>query len=159
VLEQLVRDAVIELPDHPVKPGEAWKVERETKVDRRKTVNRIKFTIESRFVGLTSLKGHCIWCAVVQTDSSFVIDGDVTVPGMTGNTVGRGLGKGVAVIDLDRGIIVRSAMSSASGQAFEIRSKGRAQKFDEVMESTYSQELVEPGSKEPPKPQAGQVQK
>jgi len=159
VLEQLIRDAVIELPDHPVKPGESWQADRETKVDRRKTVNRIRFTIKSTFAGMTRLAGHCERCAVVQTDSRFVIDGDVTAPGMTGKTAGKGQGTGVAVIDLERGIIVKSAMATASGQAFEIRSKGRSQKFDEVMESAYSQELVEPGSKEPPKPQAGQVGK
>ncbi len=159
VLEQLVRDAVIELPDHPVKPGDTWQANRETKVDRRKTVNRIRFTIQSKLVGLTKLDGHCARCAVVETDSRFVIDGDVTAPGMSGKTVGKGQGSGVAVIDIERGVIVKSAMAAVSSQAFEVRSKGRSQKFDEVMESTYSQELVEPGSKEPQKPQAKKVEK
>jgi hypothetical protein len=159
VLEQLVRDAVIELPDHPVKPGDTWQANRETKVDRRKTVNRLRFTIQSRLVGMTKLEGHCTRCAVVQTDSSFVIDGDVTAPGMTGRTVGKGLGSGVAVIDVDRGVIVMSAMASSSGQAFVIQSKGRSQKFDEVMESSYSQELVEPGLAESSKPTAEKGEK
>jgi len=141
VLELLVRDSVASLPEDKVKPGQSWPLKRESVLRKAKTENRIVYDLSSQLLGFASLPDLCTKCAVIRTTGTFTIEGKVIATGMTGSTQGRGSTDAVAVIDVDRGLLVRSEMGTVSIEEFRLSSGKSEIAFSEEMVSRFAQRL------------------
>jgi hypothetical protein len=147
VFEQLTRDCVVTLPEKPVKAGESWKSDRESVVRRVRTANRIAYDLTTTFLGVASLEGRCARCAVLRTAGTIDIVGDIVGSDLKGKTHGKGAVDSVAVLDLERGVLVRSELASATQQLFTLTgTKGGDVTFSEKIATELSQDLL------PPKP-------
>jgi hypothetical protein len=142
ILEQLVKDSVVELPEKAVAPGESWKTERESLLQTRKTANRIVYDLNSTFLGYAAVAG-CARCAVVRTQGTFSIAGSVTAPDTRGSTGGGGRTDSVVVLDLDEGRLVRSETVTSTRQTFALEGKEAKIPFAEEQQNRISLEWLD----------------
>jgi hypothetical protein len=142
VLEQLVKDSVIELPEQAVAPGDRWPMQRESLLKTKKTASKIVYELSSKFLGYAQGIENCPRCAVVHTEGTFTVSGTVTTPGMNGSSTGAGRAASVVVLNLDAGRLVHSETSSASHQTFALKGKNGALKFSEEQRNRLVQEWL-----------------
>ena len=149
VLEQLIKDSVVELPDKAVSPGESWLRKRATDVKKRKTVNRIEAELTTTFEGLATLPEVCRRCAVLRIRGEFTITGTVIAPGLDGQTSGRGRSDAVAVLDLEAGRLVRNETGTVNVQKYalsgSLEGKQGKMSFQEEMSTRFIQTWQPPG--------------
>jgi hypothetical protein len=149
VLEQLIKDSVVELPDKAVSPGESWLKKRSTDVKKRKTINKIEAELTTTFEGMAVLPGACRRCAVLRTRGEFTITGEVVAPGLEGQTSGRGRSDAVAVLDLDAGRLVRNETGAVNVQKYalagSLEGKKGTMSFEEEMSTRFVQTWQPPG--------------
>jgi len=152
VLEQMVKDSIVQLPGKEVAPGATWPTSRESVIKKRKTANRIVYDLNSTFMGYVEVEGVCTRCAVVRTNGEFTISGEVVVPGMKGKTSGSGKTDSVVVLNPETGVLVKSAVKTSSAQHFQVAGDdGGSMDFVEEMSTDFTQELApgrKPGGKE-----------
>jgi hypothetical protein len=123
VLDQLVKDSIVELPEAPVAPGDRWPTVRESLLKTMKSANKITYALNSKFLGYAQGIDQCLRCAVVHTEGTFTIDGTITAPGMEGTSSGRGRLHAVVVLDVDAGRLMRSLTASVARQQFDLKGK------------------------------------
>ncbi len=142
VLEQLVKDSVVELPEHAVAPGDRWPMNRESLLKTKKTANKIVYELNSKFLGYAQGIEDCARCAVVHTEGTYTVTGTVTTPGMEGASAGLGRAASVVVLDLDAGRLVLSEASSALHQNFALKGKNGELEFAENQRNRLTQEWI-----------------
>jgi hypothetical protein len=143
VLEQLVEQGAVELPEKPVAPGESWEGEEESFVEKRKTKNRVVSHHRTTFVGWAKGVKGCQRCAVLRTLTDHDINGKIAAPKMEGKTEGKGKSDSVILLDVDSGTMVQAAVSANSRQRFVLAGKRSDMVFLEEMETTVEQKLVQ----------------
>lgn len=144
VLEQLVKDSVVEMPEQAVAPGDRWPTRRESLLKTKKTANKIVYESNSRFLGYAQGTPGCTRCAVVHTEGTLTLTGTVTTPGMEGTSTGTGRAASVVVLDLDAGRLVRSETASAMRQTFALKGKSGELGFAEEQRNRLVQEWLGP---------------
>jgi hypothetical protein len=142
VLEQLVKDSVIELPEQAVAPGDRWPMQRESLLKTKKTANKIVYDLNSKFLGYAQGIDNCPRCAVVHTEGTYTVTGTVTTPGMEGTSAGIGRAASVVVLNLDAGRLVLSETSSALSQTFALKGKNGNLEFAEEQRNRLVQEWL-----------------
>lgn len=147
VMEQLVKDSIVELPEQGVAPGDDWPMSRESLLKTRKTANKIVYELNSKFLGYAQGLEGCTRCAVVHTEGTYTVTGTVTTPGMEGTSSGRGRAASVVVLDLDAGRLVLSETASALRQTFVLKGKDGDLEFSEEQRNRLVQEWLRPPEK------------
>jgi len=142
VLEQLVKDSVVELPERAVAPGDRWPMQRESLLKTKKTANKIVYDLNSKFLGYAQGIKDCARCAVVHTEGTYAVDGTVTTPGMEGTSIGAGSTASVVVLNLDSGRLMLSETSSALHQTFALKGKNGDLEFAEDQRNRLIQEWL-----------------
>ncbi len=147
VMEQLVKDSIVELPEQAVAPGDRWPMNRESLLKTKKTANKIVYELNSKFLGYAQGLAGCIRCAVVHTEGTYTVTGTVTTPGMEGVSSGTGRTESVVVLDLDAGRLVLSETASAMRQTFVLKGKDGDLEFAEEQRNRLVQEWLGPPEK------------
>ena len=143
VLKQFLTESTVTLPEKKVAPGESWSGERDIELTQQKTESEVLARYTSTFLGWTDLEGSCDRCAVIRTAAPFTLSGKSTVPGVEGTEEGAGKSDSVAVVDVDRGLLVRASMTSRSSQRFTLQGRRGKMEFRETKDMSMDEELVE----------------
>ncbi len=143
VLKQFMTESSVALPDKLVAPGDSWSGQRDVDLTQQKTESKVVTNYTSTFLGWSEVEGSCKRCAVIRTEATFALSGKSNVPGVDGTEEGAGKSVSIAVLDPDRGLLVRSSMTSNSSQRFTIKGKRGRMDFRETKAMSMDEELVE----------------
>ena len=143
VLKQFLTESAVPLPEKKVAPGESWSGERDIELTQQKTESKVLARYTSTFLGWTDQEVSCDRCAVIRTAATFTLSGKSNVPGVDGIEEGSGKSDSVAVMDVERGLLVRASMTSRSSQRFTLQGRRGKMAFRETKDMSMDEELVE----------------
>jgi hypothetical protein len=134
VVEKLVRESAVSLPDRPVAPGESWETESMAEADTDRTASVVESKYNSVFLGWTECGTSPGRCAVIRTTGQFTIGGTLTGKA-AGESSGTGRTDSVVVLNLEQGRVEKCGVTGTAVQRFAIKGKDGGPVFTDTLDT------------------------
>ena len=141
LFHQLVRDLRVSLPADPVAPGATWDDAGELPVEREKSRNIVRWSLERTYLGTVARPG-CPRCAVVDSQGGIEEEGKMDRKGIQGRVDGRGRVRKVVLLSADTGRMVELRMVSALTRRLTLGKGPKARERARVEELTMELSLT-----------------